>query len=143
MARGKKVCPDCSTELGVRTHKCPNCDHVFVSKRLRDNPVDLVETPKALDLAEPTRKSRKAQWKGDKIDVDILKSACNAISIEEKGDIVSIYKPVIMTKDFQPNLVYNRLPALIQADINAKTISIWDGMVASGAPNRVFLGALI
>jgi hypothetical protein len=29
---GKKKCPNCQAELGVRTRECPNCKHQFVSK---------------------------------------------------------------------------------------------------------------
>ncbi|MFA5760043.1 MAG: hypothetical protein WC942_11925 [Clostridia bacterium] len=29
MAKGKKTCPACHVDLGVRTKKCPNCNHIF------------------------------------------------------------------------------------------------------------------
>ncbi len=31
MPRGKKTCPECSTELGVRTYNCPKCGFDFSS----------------------------------------------------------------------------------------------------------------
>ncbi len=33
MPRGKKTCPDCNTELGVRTHNCPECQYDFSSAK--------------------------------------------------------------------------------------------------------------
>ena len=30
MPRGKKVCSNCSTEVGVRTRNCPNCGTGFI-----------------------------------------------------------------------------------------------------------------
>lgn len=33
MPRGKKTCPECSTELGVRTYICPQCEFDFSSRK--------------------------------------------------------------------------------------------------------------
>jgi uncharacterized Zn finger protein (UPF0148 family) len=33
MPRGKKICPDCNTELGVRTGTCPKCSFDFSSRK--------------------------------------------------------------------------------------------------------------
>lgn len=33
MPRGKKTCPDCNTELGVRTYNCPKCQYDFSSAK--------------------------------------------------------------------------------------------------------------
>ena len=32
MPKGKKTCPNCSTETGPRAYCCPKCNHVFVFK---------------------------------------------------------------------------------------------------------------
>ena len=31
MPRGKKTCPECKTECGPRSFKCPKCDHPFIA----------------------------------------------------------------------------------------------------------------
>ena len=34
MARGKKDCPKCNTEMGARYHKCSNCGHDLKSSQV-------------------------------------------------------------------------------------------------------------
>lgn len=36
--RGKKVCPECSSECGTRSKECPSCSHVFAARRESKRP---------------------------------------------------------------------------------------------------------
>jgi hypothetical protein len=60
MPRGKKTCPNCSTETGPRAYCCPSCNYVFAFK------------PKSKE-AKNTKIIRNFDWrdlvKGDRIKV--------------------------------------------------------------------------
>lgn len=60
MPKGKKTCPNCSTETGPRAYSCAKCNHIFVFK------------PKGKE-AKNTKQIHKVNWrelvKGDRIKV--------------------------------------------------------------------------
>lgn len=60
MPKGRKTCPNCSTETGPRAYCCPKCNHIFVFK------------PKGKE-AKNTKTIAKVNWrelvKGDRIKV--------------------------------------------------------------------------
>jgi len=57
MARGKKKCPGCSEELGLRTYKCPKCGYDFTaSKKVSKAPV-LEEKKQDVAPSQPVKKS--------------------------------------------------------------------------------------
>lgn len=39
MPLGKKICPNCKKELGVRTGICPDCQHDFSKKKIIISPI--------------------------------------------------------------------------------------------------------
>ena len=49
MARGKKICPKCSTETGVRSSTCEKCKHIFSS-------------PKKIDVAPKEKPEKKEEY---------------------------------------------------------------------------------
>lgn len=152
MAKGQKTCPNCSAVMGCRSHKCKDCGHVFIANRLRsteivDETPDINETSDVDDNDENTESSpkiriKKSQWIGDRVTAKMIQDGCLPLDVKEAGNVVSIVKPVILTDYFQPNLICNSLYALVEIDIHAKSISVWDGMVSDGSPSRVISGAL-
>lgn len=60
MPKGKKTCPNCSTETGPRAYSCKSCNHIFVFK------------PKSKE-AKNTKIISKVNWKelvkGDRVKV--------------------------------------------------------------------------
>jgi len=54
MSRGKKICPKCSTELGVRSSTCTKCNHNFSS-------------PKKIDVAPKEKSGKKEEKPSTKI----------------------------------------------------------------------------
>jgi len=146
MAKGQKTCPECSAVQGCRAHKCKNCGHVFVTKRLRTTEVeDVVQDIESKDIVPKSkRKSKRSAWLGDKLDLKIFKDRAKFLdlSTEDDGNTITLIKPVILTKKYEPNLAHNSLPAKIEVDTIAKTVSVWTGMSSDGSPNKIFTGAL-
>lgn len=55
MPKGKKVCPGCNAELGVRLGECPSCKHVFQKKA----PPVKVEKPETKVETKPIETSEQ------------------------------------------------------------------------------------
>ena len=64
MGRGKKTCPECSTELGARTLKCTSCGYEYGAKQAKTTePVKTTQVMDAKVLVEAGKTIRRTSSK--------------------------------------------------------------------------------
>jgi hypothetical protein len=153
MAKGKKSCPKCNSELGVRTRVC-SCGYTFVPGKSSNTTsvtkaVEQEEEVKGeeaaqevLVVAEPEnvqKRSKKIIYKGERLSADKLVAICHPYKISRNNAVITMLSPIIVSPEANDVLAFNSLYRKIEINLIEKSLSIWK-IIGEGAPDIVCEG---
>jgi len=163
MPRGKKICPDCDTELGVRTSTCPECDHVFAKKTPKKKTPVIVE-PEVEEIEEeiedeiipeeepaeveeekviPRKRLKTINYKGDELSIDSVLACFNPIKTYKHAGLITCIAPVVVKKDLEPEIQFNNMYPKVELDTTTGNIAIYRGKPEDIVPNIIVKNVII
>jgi len=150
MARGKKVCPGCNEELGVRTLTCPECGHSFRKKEKiqpKPEPVeeieDKVEETDKVEEEVPRRRTKRIKYGGDPLHADSICACTSPMNHTRSGSVITLIGPVIVKHDLEPELVFNSMYPKIEIDAIEGALKVFRGSKEQTIPDIVYEGMII
>jgi len=157
MARGKKTCPGCGKDLGLRTLTCPSCGHEFRKKEkkpAKEKPEKKIEEPKEEPKKEPVteveeeilpkpRKTKKIAYKKDPFHAESVCKCMSPIKYTRHGSIIILIGPVIVSHDLEPELVFNSMYPKIEIDAIEGSLKVFKGFKEQERPDIIYQGMVI
>ena len=153
MARGKKTCPGCGKDLGLRTLTCPSCGHEFRKKEnkpKKEKPKKEIKEPKEEPITEveeeilpKPRKTKRITYKNDPFHAEDVCKCMSPIKHTRHGSIITLIGPVIVTHDLEPELIFNAMYPKIVIDAIEGSLKVFKGSKEQERPDIIYQGMIL
>ena len=108
-SRGKKDCPNCTTEIAARTQLCGSCGWHFVTKEIRKDLLEKKNAPIEIKTYTSLGQGRKKCP-----ECDVIVGACTKICPKCEFDFSSVKKEVKLKREKKPEKEERKETSLVK-----------------------------